>query len=54
MDPIDELLIVVDSYWAEMSADRALRRRTEAPAFNLFNFLRSDEYGLSAVIAWDA
>lgn len=49
---IHALLTYVANHSVERREAERLARKTEAPDFNAFHFLRSDEYGLSAVIAW--
>lgn len=49
---IHALLTYVANHSVERREAERLARETEAPDFNVFDFLRSDEYGLSAVIAW--
>lgn len=49
---IHRLLTHVTGHAAERREAEHLARETEAPDFNAFHFLRNDEYGLSAVIAW--
>lgn len=52
MAKIHALLTDVANHSVERRESERLARETEAPDFNAFDFLRSDEYGLSAVIAW--
>jgi hypothetical protein len=49
---IHALLAHVGSHSIERREAERRARETAAPDFNVFQFLRSDEYGLSAVIAW--
>ena len=46
------LLAHVAGHAVERREAERIARETEAPDFNAFHFLRNDEYGLSAVIAW--
>ena len=52
MDCLDRLLTEVAACCGELSQDLTRKRRTEAPEFNVFDFLRNDEYGLSSVMTW--
>ena len=47
-----ELMSIVDEHRAAASRARRKRNVVEAPDFNLFDFLRDDETGLSRILAW--